>query len=162
MKKTTRKNSKKRSNKLKKHAKRLAAYSAAAAATVVSTGSTANAQEVVHTVPDLAITGPGYLFNLVSGSYAVAPVTATSGYPISNSTQGVFRFGSFFPRAGGGIYGPAFSTFAGIVGTPGFVSYYSASPGGYVYASKLANSSPIGPDNNWAGATAFSSYGTSF
>jgi len=95
----------------KELAKRLGAYSAAAAA--VASQGTANAAEVVHDIPDVTAGNyPGLLFNLITGSTALA--AASTG----NIGDGLFRMASYnaFPY----IAGPASSTMAGFVGPGGF------------------------------------------
>ena len=138
--------SKKNSKNFKKNVKRLAAYSAAAAATVLTTGSMANATEQIWDIPDTPLVGNGTFFNLTNGSFGYAATV------LNNSTQGVFRVGSYYFPSSPGMYGPAYSTFAGIVGSGGLGT-------GYRFAALLGVSSSVGSGNSFAGNTSYPSYG---
>lgn len=133
--------------RLKNTAKRLAAYSAAAAATAMSAGDrSANADEVIHDIPDFAFTGLGVHFNMISGAYAAA-----TG---SQDNRNSFRVGSFpvYFDDDLAIQGPAGSAGVGFVGTPGFGNLYA-------YADKLGFGSTVGTNNAFAGNNAYLAYG---
>lgn len=119
--KKTKKNSGRRPKNFKKIAKRLAAYSAAAAATVVaSQDRSADAGQVFHDpIPDVTIGDqPGLLFNMVSGTTALAPEIAGNATPGSMRILGYFS--PDYPNAY--IYTPAGDTMGAFVGAGSNVS----------------------------------------
>ena len=145
----TKKKSKQRSNRLKRIAKRLAAYSAAAAATVVaSQDRSADATERVHDIPDVAISGMGIQFNVISGATAAATKLYSYGAPV----EGSFRVGSAFFEGFLELAGPFNSSGAGFVGSGGFVSTY-------FYPNVLGASSSVSAGKAFGGRNDFLSYG---
>jgi hypothetical protein len=157
--KRTNKKSARLSKKLTKHAKRLAAYSAAAATTVVASGGTANAAEVVWDIPDITYseaTGPQ--FQKTAKSYNYFTHTTTSGATYTTwSTAGTYQYdkgyGWAFNIQASGVYYPTNSTTVSGVSNyyPGFYNYTpgnfrlnpnNAGEGGYIYGPAYSTSYP--------------------
>jgi hypothetical protein len=180
--KRTNKKSARLSKSLKKHARRLAAYSAAAAATVVATGNTANAGEVVYDTGDLSTNQSlaSVFFNMANGAASVVYPAAQAMFM---SEPGVMRLEGYYfssyttPTTSGatGYYFPSpyiyvahlyvttqTSQSVAIGGTTTSVGAFKASTSaGYPYAIANNGNAAIAPADSWnaAASSGFEHYG---